>query len=155
MRRSILRSIRMAGIAGLALFVFGCASRTEPIVATRAAGPGLAPALAVERFLQAANARDYNTMARLFGTRSGSILARDPHDEVEQRMYVLASLLRHDDYALESETVAPGRLGEAVRITVGLKVGARRFTVPFTVVRTDRQEWLVEQIEIETITAGV
>ena len=134
--------------------VAGSANRPEAGAGAWGGAPGVAPALAVERFLQAVNARDYETMARLFGTRDGSILQRDPRAQVEQRMYALASLLRHRDYTLEGELVAPGRLGEAVRIVVGMEIGERRIPVPFTVVRTAKQGWLVEQIDIEAITEG-
>jgi len=131
----------------------GCVSRVESGGAGTG-GPGVAPALVVERFLTAVNARDYETMARLFGTREGSILARDGRQEVEKRMFALASVLRHEDYALEGEAVAPGRSGEAVRVLVRMHIGERRIQVPFTVVRTARSGWLVEQIAIEAITAG-
>ena len=113
---------------------------------------GLAPALVVERFLQAANRSDLATMARLFGTRDGPVAERDPRAEVEQRMYALASILRHDDYALQGERLVPGRTGEAVQIVVRMRIGSRQVPVPFTVVRTERRGWLVEQIDIEAIT---
>ncbi|HEX6940125.1 MAG TPA: hypothetical protein VF158_11995 [Longimicrobiales bacterium] len=153
MRRRTMETSRTTAIAALALVLVACATRTERIPAP-AAAPGVAPALVVERFLRAANAKDYMTMARLFGTRDGSILGRDPRAEVEKRMFALASVLRHDDYAIEDELIAPGRTGEAVRIVVRLDIGERRIPVTFTVVRTEGAGWLVEQFDIEQITAG-
>lgn len=146
-------AVRWAAVWIVTPLAVGCASRVES-GGEAPGGPGVAPALVVERFLTAVNARDYETMARLFGTREGSILARDPRPEVEKRMFALASVLRHEDYALEGEAVAPGRSGEAIRILVRMHVGDRRVRVPFTVVRTARSGWLVEQIDIEAITAG-
>lgn len=130
----------------------GCVTQEASTTAGFAA-PEIAPALVVERFLRAANASDLATMARLFGTRDGSVLKRDTREAVEQRMFVLASALRHDDYALAGERIAPGRLGNAVMIIVRMRVGERDVPVPFTLVRTADDSWLVEQIDIERITA--
>ena len=138
--------------ACLAIPAPGCVSKTEPVSTVRSPGASVAPALAVERFLNAANARDLDTMARLFGTKDGSILKRDPRAEVEQRMYALASVLRHDNYSLEGEGPVPGRLGEAVRLIIRMHINERVVDVPFIVVQTKKDGWLVEQIDIEKIT---
>ena len=45
----------------------------------------LATSLVIEQFLRAVNAKDLDTMARLFGTRDGSIRNRDPKQQVEDR----------------------------------------------------------------------
>jgi glutaredoxin 2 len=108
----------------------------------------MAPVLVVERFLQAVNANDIQTMGRLFGTRQGSILRRDSRRQVEERMFVIASILRHDDYAIVGETVIPGRIGEAVQINVRLQLTDRQARVPFVVVRTRSNEWLIEQVDL-------
>jgi hypothetical protein len=110
--------------------------------------------LAVERFLNAVNTSDLDTMARLFGTRDGSILKRDPRAEVETRMYALASILKHINYAMEREGIVPGRLGEAVELMVRMNVEGREVSVPFIVVQTKKDGWLIEQIGLERITAG-
>lgn len=138
---------------GLVLLTSGCAARTDPVT-VRGEQPGIAPALAVERFLGAANAKDLNTMGRLFGTRAGSILERDPRSEVEHRMFTLASILRHQNYTLAGEGIVPGRIGEAVRIMVRMNLDGGQVLVPFTVVRTVNDGWLVEQIDIEAITGA-
>lgn len=110
--------------------------------------------LVVERFLNAANATDLEVMAQLFGTREGSIIKRDPRAEVEARMYALASILRHKNYRLEGEGIVPGRLGEAVRLVIRLELEDREVSVPFVVVQTRKDGWLIEQIGIERITSG-
>lgn len=143
---------RTWGLAAALLLAAGCGGgRPAPAPSDASAG-GLAPALVVERFLQAANHKDLATMARLFGTRDGPVAERDPQSEVEQRMYTLASILRHDDYALEGERLVPGRTGEAIQIVVRMRFGNRQVPVPFTLVRTARRGWLVEQIDVEAIT---
>jgi hypothetical protein len=110
--------------------------------------------LAVERFLSAVNTDDLDTMSRLFGTREGAILQRDARAEVERRMYALASILKHKNYAVEGEGIVPGRLGEAVQYSVLLSIGERDVSVPFILVQTRNDGWLIEQIGIERITAG-
>lgn len=150
-RRSVNAAFRM--LLPLVLALSACTTRTERI-AVRPQDADVAPVLTVERFLRAVNARDYETMARLFGTKSGPVLDRDPRQEVERRMFALASVLRHDDYALEDKLPAPGRSGEAVMVVVRLKIGDKSIPVPFTVVRSDKAGWLVENIDILRITAG-
>lgn len=140
-------------LCGLLFLAAGCA-RQSAVPPLRPAHAGVAPALAVERFLNAANASDLDSMARLFGTRDGSVLKRDPHPEVEARMYALASLLRHKNYVLENEGIVPGRLGEAVRLLYRLDLEGRQVSVPFVVVQTRGDGWLIEQVGVDRITAG-
>ncbi|MBX6364186.1 MAG: hypothetical protein IRZ00_09990 [Gemmatimonadetes bacterium] len=139
---------RAFGLLAAAL-VLGCAHRTlEP---SSAIVPGIAPRLAVEQFLRAANDNDLVTMGRLFGTRNGSVAERDDRKEVEQRMFALASLLRHQDYEIQGQSVVPGRIGEAVRINVRLQLADGAPVVPFTVVQSKKGAWLVEQIDINAL----
>lgn len=150
------RSITGRGVGvlcGLLLLVMGCA-RQSSVTGFRQAHGGVAPVLVVERFLNAANATDLDAMARLFGTRDGSIVKRGPRAEVEARMYALASILRHKNYQLEGEGIVPGRLGEAVRLVIRLELEDRQVSVPFVVVQTRDDGWLIEQIGIDRITAG-
>ncbi len=153
MRRRFVNTARWLALPALALLLAACTTRTERIAATPA-DAGVAPVLTVERFLRAVNARDYETMARLFGNKEGPVRNRDPKPEVERRMFALASVLRHDDYTVEDEMPAPGRIGEAVDIIVRLHMGEQRVPVPFTVVRSRQSGWLVENIDILRITAG-
>lgn len=151
-------------LAGLLLFLTACSSRPSS-----SADPGFGPSLTIERFLQAASAvsqlsagggqgsermaDEIETMARLFGTRDGSILSRDPRDEVEQRMFLIARIIQHSDYVLAGERAVPGRSREAIEVRVNLTTlneGVK--SVPFTVVRTSRGEWLIENIALEAIT---
>lgn len=112
----------------------------------------VAPSLSVERFLQAVNAQDYESMSRLFGTYDGPI--EGDRMEVEVRMATIAEILRHQDYEIISERRPPGREGPTRRISVDLRVGNRVIRdVGFTVVQSDEGGWLVEQIELEKVTA--
>jgi hypothetical protein len=137
----------LTAVVSSALLGAGCVSQTVSRQ-ERAPGPdAVAPTLVVERFLQAVNARDVTTLGRLFGTREGPIAGRDDRTQVEQRMFTLASLLEHDDYTILGDQAVPGRGGEALDIMTTLHRGERRIPVPFTLVRANDGQWLVEKID--------
>jgi hypothetical protein len=154
MRKRILP----AGLAwlGLSLTPVACVSQTverasAPVVGV--AQPGIAASLAIEQFLRAANATDLDAMARLFGTRDGSILQRDAKRNVEDRMFALSHILRHENYEIERTQIVPGRREEATQITVRMTIDRREVSVPWTMVLGRDGQWRVEQIDIEKITA--
>ena len=134
--------------ATLALLAAGCTSSSV------VPGPAqaVAPTLIVEQFLRAVNAGDLDTMARLFGTREGSITERDSREQVDNRMFAIASVLRHEDYRIEGEQIVPGRRDEATQLLVRLTFPDRDVVVPFTMVITDDRTWMIEQIAIERVT---
>lgn len=137
-------------LAGLAL-LSACATARPP--ATQQAG--VAPAMTIERFLRAASENDLDTMSGLFGTREGAIDQTWPRDESDARMFLLASILRHSDYAILGEQIVPGRRDEATQFMVRLTSDEQQSVVPFTLVRTTRQQhWLIENIGIENVTRG-
>jgi hypothetical protein len=138
---------------------------------------GLAPALSVERFLQAVNTGDLHGMARIFGTERGSIAEETGGPlgcafrrvgswvglgnrcvswvDIELRMNAIALILRHDDYAVRSEGSVPGRTRPTTRVGVDLDQGPSRYPdVPFVVVQTRDGRWLVEEIGLERITSA-
>ncbi len=136
----------------------------------------VAPVLSVERFLAAANARDLDGMARLFGTEDGPFIETGGSlgcafkkmgswiglgdrcrtlQEVELQMDAIALVLRHEDYTVASEAAVPGRTHPTSRVGVDLTVGGRSIKdVPFVVVRTGEGRWLVEEIGLAKITSG-
>ena len=115
----------------------------------------VAPALTVERFLQAANARDLETMSRLFGTHDGPIADSGSREEIELRMDVIAEILQHDDYEIISERRVPGAEFPSHRIGVDLSLpgGTTVRDVGFTVVESD-DRWLINVIEVVKITGA-
>jgi len=131
----------------------GCVTRTVPAAPPAAStAPGsLEPTLVVEQFLRAANANDLETMGRLFGTSEGSSLRLESRSYVEQRMFALASVLRHQDFSIERSMAVPGRSQEAVQVLVRVLSAGEWIPVPFTVV-TGRDGWVIEQFDIEAIT---
>jgi hypothetical protein len=112
----------------------------------------MAPASAVERFLQLAHDRQYAQMGWVFGTAQGAVIQSWPLAEVEQRMYALARLLEHDSFVVGPSAAVPGRIGAAERFQVQLRTDTRLYQVPFTVVRGPNQRWFVEQVAVEAIT---
>lgn len=124
-----------------------------------AAAPGPAPAgpapqLVVERFLQAANVNDLPTMTTLFGTADKTIDKLEPLAVAQRRMYVLASLLRHDDFAIQGQRVVPGRMEDATEVLVMIRQGKKQTLVPHLVVRRNDGGWIIERIDVERLTSG-
>jgi hypothetical protein len=111
------------------------------------------PALAVERFLQAVNVNDLETMTELFGTSDRTIAELDGRAKAEQRMYVLASLLRHDDFAFRGQRMVPGRMSDATELLVELTQDGRTVVVPHLVVRRSDGGWIIENIDVTPITS--
>lgn len=117
---------------------------------TPADGPG--PQLVVERFLQAANANDWDTMGQLFGTPDYTIEERDGALRADRHMLVLASLLRHDDFVIQGRRAVPGERG-ATSVVVDIVRDGQRIQIPFLVVRRHDGGWIIQQIEkLEDLT---
>lgn len=110
------------------------------------------PALVVERFLRAANANDLETMTQLFGSSKQTIVQLEGQTQAERRMYLLASLLRHDDWSIEGEETVPGRMTDATDLQVQLTQGGDTAVVPFLVVRKSSDGWIIERIDVEPLT---
>ena len=125
----------------------------EQVVSGGRSAANLGPSMVVEQFMRALNSepKDVALMARLFGTKEGPIGERDPKVQVEQRMFAIAAVLRHDDYEILREQQVPGRTAEATQLLVRVKAGEKSNNVPFTLVRY-KEGWLVEQIGIDVIT---
>jgi len=133
----------------------------------------VAPMLSVERFLQAANDRDLDAMARLFGTADGPVIDTggtlgcafkklgswigladrcETLQEVEIRMDAIAQIIQHQDYSIVTEASVPGRLHPTSRIGVDMRVDGRDIEdVPFVVVRTSEGRWLIEEVGLAQI----
>lgn len=149
----------------------GCVTRGPQQQSQMAA---VAPVLSVERFLQAANSRDFQAMARLFGTADGPVSdtgstfgcfwkklgswigigdACVDMVDVELRMNAIAQIIRHEDYQILSDREVPGRRDPTIRVGVTLVQGNTQVRdVPFNVVRTGEGRWLVQEIGLDKIT---
>ena len=136
----------VASLIGAVLLVSACGG-------TVSRDPAVPPSLALERFLRAANENDLDTMISLFGTREGSVRDDWGKQEADQRMFLLANVLRHTDYTIGPEQIVPGRRDEAAQFNVRL-VTQRDGTiqVPITLVWSRDRQWLVEDIPVNRIT---
>jgi hypothetical protein len=128
-----------------------------PVLAACAARPAstdseLAPAMVVERFLRAANSNDLDTMASLFGTLDGPVAQRESRKDADDWMFTLATVLRHTDYQILNEQIVPGRRQEATQLVVRLVSGEARYELPFTLVQSKRNGWLIEKVPVELMT---
>lgn len=144
----------VAAVALLAAVLTGCVRTVVERPAAPPPNAEVAASLVVDQFLRAVNSNDLDTMARLFGNRDGSVLLRDPKENVDRQMFALASILRHDSYTIAGNQIVPGRRDEATQINVRMKFGAREVEVPWILVYSKDGQWRVEQIEIVRITSG-
>jgi hypothetical protein len=112
-----------------------------------------APGAAVERFLQLAGEQEYLQMGWYFGTSEGPVNGRDAPADVEKRMYALATVLQNQGYVVGNGVSVPGRVGAAQRFNVRLMRNGREQQVPITTVRGPGERWLVEQIDVQSITS--
>ena len=115
----------------------------------------VAPALTVERFLQAANSRDLDTMSRLFGDQDGPFGATRNRVTVELRMDALSAILRHDGYDIVSERRVAGAEFPSTRFGVDLLLpgGVTMVRdVGFTVLLESPNRWLVHVIKVDKVT---
>jgi len=106
----------------------------------------------VERFLRAANSNDLDTMASLFGTLDGPVAQRESRKDADDWMFTLATVLRHTDYQILNEQIVPGRRQEATQLVVRLVSGEARYELPFTLVQSKRNGWLIEKEPVELMT---
>jgi len=157
----------LAIVALLSASVSACTSQTGPSEVAPVAAQ-----LSVERFLQAANDRDVQSMGRLFGTAEGALgdtggsfgcffkkigswfggTACMKRVDVELRMDAIASVVQHQDYRIVREEPVAGRTSPTRRVLVDFDMGSRSVGgVPFVVVQTDEGRWLVQEVPLESI----
>jgi hypothetical protein len=149
----ITMRLRVARSAGL-LLVLGLLPACASSSPRAGVDSSFAPAMTIERFLRATNQNDLDTMASLFGNRNGSVTRVWSRKEVDERMLIFASVLRHTDYAITGEEVVAGRREEATQLNVRMVIQGDTIQVPFTMVRTANQNWMIENIGIERVTRG-
>jgi hypothetical protein len=133
-----------------------CVSRRVEPIPTSQGLPGnteVATSLVIEQFLRAANENDLDTMASLFGTVNGPNAIRVPKDQLDQQLFAIASILRHESYEITRRQIVPGRRTEATEVTVRMNFGRNRVVdVPYVLVYTTASNWLIEQIDLQKIT---
>lgn len=162
----------VVGLTALALTQTACVTQTIASPNDISVGP----ALSVEGFLRATNAKDLDGMARLFGTADGPISntggtfgcmfkrmgswigASDRcrrRQEVELQMNAIALILEHQEYLLGSGQRVPGRDYVTSMVPVGMIMADGREVndVPFMVVQDGTGQWLIEEIGLDRVTS--
>jgi hypothetical protein len=152
MRKALFSVLTTAALVAMVPTV-SAAQAVQPAAYRPGAQPTLAASLVIENFLRAVSSNDLETMGNLFGTTSGPISKRDEKNNVERRMYALATILKHQDYRIEGTEIVPGRSQVATQVNVWMVVNGRSVLVPWTLVRANGDNWMVEQIGIEAITS--
>jgi hypothetical protein len=152
--------IWIQGVAVVALIALttACVSRRIEPITSEEGLPGnteVGTSLVIEQFLRAANENDLDTMARLFGTVNGPNIGRVPKDQLDQQLFAIASVLRHEGYEIVRRQIVPGRRSEATEVTVRMDMGRNRLIdVPYVLVFSTAGTWLIEQIDLEKITGA-
>lgn len=171
-RSSPVRPLAGAALVAALMSVAACTTT----VVQPAGAAAVAPQLTVERFLQAANDRDLESMARIFGTADGPIGdtgstfgcfwkkigswfggdACVTRQEVEVRLDAIARVLHHQDYVIRSEERVAGRQAPTRRVFVDITLdeGDRVDAVPFVVVQGSEQRWYLEEVALERIMSA-
>ena len=143
---------QLSGIALLLVCAITASSCVTKAVGGQSSVPSVAPSLVVEQFMRAVNSKDLIAMGGLFGTKDGPVSERDDRAIVEQWMFAIATVMKHDDYTLEGEQIVPGRMQDAKQLNVAMKIGERNVSVPFILVQTKKNTWLIEQVDLKKIT---
>jgi hypothetical protein len=126
---------------------------STPAVAGASELSSVAPVLSVERFLQAVNAEDIESMGRLFGTAKGP--ATGDRLQLQTELALISRILRHQDYRVVSDRRAFGREAQTHRIGVNLTIDGEVIPdVAFLVVQADGGRWFVECVDLEKVTSG-
>jgi hypothetical protein len=152
---------RFAGALLLTLTSAACATKTIPISSqsnannreSTVSATTIGTSMVVERFLRAANSKDLDTMAKLYGTKEGPFDRMGSRKEIDDRMFLMASVLKHSDYKIMGEELVPGRRDDQTQVILQLTQGPdnRKVTVPFLMTRY-KNSWLIENIHMEIIT---
>lgn len=123
--------------------------------------------------MAAANSRDFQTMASIFGTHDGPVgdtgssfgcfwkkigtifggSSCEKWEDVEVRMDLISQVLLHEDYQIRGERSVAGTPYSTIRVSVDVvrSEGTTR-DVGFTLVQMNDGRWMLQQIELEKLT---
>ncbi len=104
----------------------------------------------VRAFLQAAADSNVNAMADHWGTQRGPASRTGKPDDYQKRIMVIQAFLKGTVSRLVGTDPVPGQNNQRL-VQVELTRGACVATVPFTMIRTGRGEWLVYQFNLEQV----
>lgn len=152
MSESVTPRTGAASALFLLLVLSSCASTGHSLSGDPANYGSPTAEMAIRRFLNGVGSSDYMAMGRQFGTRQGPAEARMGTTELEQRMIVLAGLLKYEDYSLRREDLA--QLGPHRTRYVATLTGTREGQVDLPVVAAQAEDgrWYVERIQVDALT---
>jgi hypothetical protein len=133
----------MAALAAV-LLLAGCRSAPAGVPQGALSAPA-----AVQEFLAAAHEGRWQMMAALFGTANGSVMRRDPPNDVEKRMKALQCYLTHEEARLLDDQPGQGAK-RAIAVELRRQALVRRTT--FTAVPGPGDRWYVEAFDIQPLT---
>lgn len=145
---------KLIGIA--ALLLAACQPKTQVGSPTPSAGgaptggvgAATAPA-ALTSFMTAAKSEDLQAIGSIWGTPDGPAREAMSRSELEMRSYYIVKCLRHDRFAVLSESNAAG--GRRV-MSVQVTKGALTKSTNFTLVPGPQGRWFVEKVDLEPLT---
>lgn len=107
------------------------------------------PEEAVRQYVTAADAKDVDGLAAVWGTAKAPLADRAPRQEVERRAFIVFCHLEHDGVELTGPA-----LGEGGRklFRVALRQGERSATTTFVTIQNTRSKrWFVETFDLTAV----
>jgi len=143
---------------GLLLGVAGCRGPSTDMAPSRIGGAG-SPREAIERFIGAAKAQDYDAMSLAFGTADGPARTSPPKsltraqrkrwpEDLKKREFIFMRCLRNDRFQVGGETSTP--TGTKVS---GVQLWLKDLTISttFTVVEGPNGRWFVQDLKLDDL----
>jgi hypothetical protein len=100
---------------------------------------------AINSFMRAVRDSNLTKMATMWGSSKGSAATTGQPTDYSRRVVLIQSYLRHDDYRIAAD--AEERRGQR-----GMQVELRRqactWSVPFTVVQSENEGWIISNIDL-------
>jgi len=129
----------------LTISLVACGGTPAPQVG---ADPG--PVKAVQQFMQAVTDSNLTRMAELWGTAKGSAAETRQPADYQKRVAIMWAYLHGTTAKVQGEVEHGG--GRSVLAVEVSRSGCRK-RVPFTVVRTDGGDWIINAIELGLVGA--
>lgn len=147
-----VRATAVLAASALAGLLAACASSGGGLTGDPAEYGSPDPRMAIERFLQGADEKDYQLMGQQFGTPAGPAEERLGITEVEQRMMYLSGLLQHRDFELREADLARTGPDRTRFVLTLIRREEGRVDVPVVAAVTDDERWFVERIDTDPLT---
>jgi hypothetical protein len=129
------------------LFLTACSSGTRAGNGGQATG-AVAPQIAVEQFLRAANAGDLQAMSTMWGTKDGPARETMDRTQLDKRLAILACYFKHDSQRTIGDAPVNGGHYD---VRVELKKGNLVRQTTFATVRGPADRWYVENMDIASV----